>query len=82
MGIHIKAHQTLKNTERTIKNGQSRDTGNIWYTKQGRRQTKQKHNTICVGHHYAQTTTNNINDKGNNKITELRTIFQRESQNS
>jgi hypothetical protein len=26
MGIHIKGHQTLKNTERTIKNGQSRDT--------------------------------------------------------
>ena len=29
------------------------------YTK--RRQTKQKHNTICVGHHYTQTNTNNIN---------------------
>ena len=29
------------------------------YTKQ--RQTKQKHNTICVGHHYTQTNTNNIN---------------------
>jgi hypothetical protein len=24
-----------------------------WYTR--RRKTKQKHNTICVGHHYAQT---------------------------
>ena len=24
-------------------------------------QTKQKHNTICVGHHYEQTNTNNIN---------------------
>jgi hypothetical protein len=24
------------------------------------RQTKQKHNTICVGHHYTQTNTNNI----------------------
>jgi hypothetical protein len=22
---------------------------------------KQKHNTICVGHHYIQTNTNNIN---------------------
>jgi hypothetical protein len=22
---------------------------------------KQKHNTICIGHHYAQTNTNNIN---------------------
>ena len=22
---------------------------------------KQKHNTICVGHHYIQTNTNNVN---------------------
>ena len=43
----------LENTEEAIKNGQSRDTGNIGYTR--RRQTKQKHYTICVGHHYAQT---------------------------
>jgi hypothetical protein len=25
------------------------------------RQTKQKHNTICVGHYYAQANTNNVN---------------------
>jgi hypothetical protein len=31
--------------------GQSRETGNIGYTR--RRQTNQKHNAICVGHHYA-----------------------------
>jgi hypothetical protein len=24
------------------------------------RQPKQKHNTICVGHHYAQTNINNV----------------------
>ena len=36
----------LENTERAINNGQSRETGNIEYTRQ--RQTKQKHNTICV----------------------------------
>jgi len=24
------------------------------------RKTKQKHNTICVGHYYAQTNTNNV----------------------
>jgi hypothetical protein len=41
-----------------ITNGQSRETGNIGYTR--RRQTKQKHNTICVGHRYAQTNTNNL----------------------
>ena len=26
-----------------------------------RRKAKQKHNTICVGQHYTQTTTNNVN---------------------
>ena len=24
--------------------------------------TKQKNSTICVGHHYAQTNTNDVND--------------------
>ena len=51
--------QTLENTEGAIKSGQSRETGIIGYT--SRRQTKQKHNTICVGHHYTQTNTNNVN---------------------
>ena len=46
-------------TEGAIKNGKSRETGNIGYTR--RRQTKQKHNTVCVGHHYMQTNTNNVN---------------------
>ena len=32
--------------------------GNIGYTI--RRKTKQKHNTICIGYHYAQTNTNNV----------------------
>ena len=27
----------------------------------GQRQTKQKYNTIYVGHHYTQTNTNNVN---------------------
>ena len=32
-----------------------------WGTQEtGRRQTKQKHNTICVGHHYTQTNTNKV----------------------
>jgi hypothetical protein len=26
-----------------------------------RRQTKQRHNAICVGHHYTETNTNNVN---------------------
>ena len=45
----------LENTEGEIKNR----PGNIWYTK--RRKTKQKHNTIYVGHNYAQTNTGNVN---------------------
>jgi hypothetical protein len=48
----------LENAEGAIKNGQSRETGNIGYTR--RRKTKQNHNTICIGHHYAQTNTNNV----------------------
>jgi hypothetical protein len=49
----------LENTKGAIKKGQSRETGNIRYTR--RIKTKQKHNTICVGHHYTQANTNNVN---------------------
>ena len=48
-------NKTLQNTKGAIKNGQSRETGNIGHTR--RRKTKQKHNTICVGHHTVQTNT-------------------------
>ena len=44
---------TLENTERAIRNAQSRETGNIGYTK--RRQTKQKYNTMCWTLLYKQT---------------------------
>jgi hypothetical protein len=37
--------------------------------------------SMCLGHGKGLTTTLDVN-KGNNKITELRTILQRESQNS
>jgi hypothetical protein len=42
-----------------IKNEQSRETDNTEHTRQ--RKTKQKHNTISVGHNYTQTNTNNVN---------------------
>ena len=42
-----------------IKNGQSRETGNTGQTR--RRKTKQKHNTICGGHHNANTTNVHVN---------------------
>jgi hypothetical protein len=52
--ICIHHRKTLKNSEGAIKNGQSRENGNIGYTRQ--RQAKQTHNKICVGHHYTQQT--------------------------
>ena len=47
--------QTPETNERAFKKKreQPRETGNTGYTRQ--RNTIQKHNTICVGHHYAQT---------------------------
>ena len=39
-------------------NVQPRETGNIVYTR--RRNTKYKHNTICVGHHYAHLSIHNV----------------------
>ena len=42
----------LEDTEGAIKNGQSRETGIIGYTR--RRKTKQIHNTICIEHHCKQ----------------------------
>ena len=53
--------KTYENTERAMKSCHPRETGNIGYTR--RRQTKHKHNIICVGHHYAQTNKNNVNKK-------------------
>ena len=46
----------LENTEGANKNGNghSRETGNMGYTRQ--RKTKQKHNIIGVGLHYAKQT--------------------------
>jgi hypothetical protein len=42
-----------------MKKGPFRETGKIGYTR--RRKTKQKHNTICVGHQYIQANTTNVN---------------------
>ena len=53
----LSCKQTLENTEWAIKKGQPRETGNIGYNLR-RRKTTQKHSTICVGHHYTQTKTN------------------------
>ena len=50
--------QTLRNTDEVIRNEQTIETGSIGYT--SRRQTKQKHNTTRVVHHYPQTNTTSI----------------------
>jgi len=50
----------LEKTERDIKNGQSRENGNIGYT----RKTKQKtqHNALDMNH-YTQTNKNNVDKR-------------------
>jgi hypothetical protein len=53
----------LEKTEGTIKNEQSRETGNIGYTRHRtttNKTKKTKKNTICVRHLYAQTNTTNV----------------------
>ena len=42
-----------------MKNEKFGETDNIGYTRP--RKTKQKHNTIWVGYHYAQTSAHNVN---------------------
>ena len=54
----------LESIEGAIKKGQPRETGNTGYTrrrKSKKQKQKQKRNTICIGHHYAKTNTNNVN---------------------
>ena len=51
--------KTLANTEGTMNNGHSRETGSTGHTT--RRKTKQKHNTTCIGDHYTQPNTDGMN---------------------
>jgi hypothetical protein len=50
--VHLQTHILLTSPK------ESRETANIEYTRRGK--PKQQHNTICVGHHYAQTKTNKV----------------------
>jgi outer membrane receptor for ferric coprogen and ferric-rhodotorulic acid len=61
----------VRKIEGAIKNGQCRETGNIGYTryktktkKNKKKKPKKPRKTICVGHHYTQTNTNNVNKTG------------------
>jgi hypothetical protein len=49
----------VREYQRKIKQWQSRETDKLGYTR--RNKTKQKHNTMYVGHHYAHTHTINEN---------------------
>ena len=49
----------LENTEGTIKNGHSRETGSTGHTRL--RKTKEKHKTTCIGDHYTQPSTDGMN---------------------
>jgi len=58
---YIFYEKNVREYRRAIENEQSRETGSIGYTIQRKTKQKQQLNTICVGHHYAQTNTNNVN---------------------
>ena len=58
-GNLMKRQINVREHRRGNQNGQSRETGNIGYTR--RRKTNKKHNTICVGRHYTKTKTNYVN---------------------
>jgi len=50
----------LEKTEKAIRNGQSRETGNIRYTRHKTKTNLTKNTTWCVRHQYTQTNTNNV----------------------
>ena len=57
-------HQiNVRKYRRGNKDGQLSETISKWYRR--RRRTNQKHNTKCVGHHYEQANTDNVNKKKN-----------------
>ena len=60
IGNQILLQINVREYQRGNQKGQSRETGNTMHTR--RRKTKQKHNIICVGRHYIQTNTKNVNE--------------------
>jgi hypothetical protein len=56
----------IENTEVVTQNGQCRETGKTGHKSQKKKKKKKKKkapktNTMCVGHHYPQANTNNVN---------------------
>ena len=54
----IMTYMNVREYRRGYQKGYSREYGSIGYT--SRRKTKQKHSSICVGHHYTETNINNV----------------------
>jgi hypothetical protein len=67
----------LENIEEVIKNGQSRETSNIRYTRRRKTERKTQRNMrwtpLCVRHHYALDTT--MRKQTQNKVNKTLTIF-------
>jgi hypothetical protein len=59
-GANIFGVFRVKNHDFTPKNHIFFNGGSAPVLHTRRRKTKQKHNTICVGHHYTQANTNNV----------------------
>ena len=59
LSLSLGIHQHTMCARRGNQNGQSKDTCNTGNTRL--RKAKQKHSTICVGHHNMQANTNNVN---------------------
>jgi len=47
----LKTKSTLENTEGVIKNGQSRETGNIGYTRRTKTKNKKQKDNIHINEH-------------------------------
>ena len=61
--MRVGCHHTQDTRQKQTKQKNNTICGGCHHTQDtGRRQRKQKnHNTICVGHHYTQANTNNVN---------------------
>ena len=76
-GFYLLFLQTRKSSQTGLNQAQYAQPSSTGYS------TQQSSSVdLSCGSHKAMTTTVVSVDKGNNKITELRTILQRESQNS
>ena len=55
--MNVREYRRCNQKRTTQRNWQHR----VHKTKKTKKKQKQKRNTICIGHHYAKTNTNNVN---------------------